>query len=198
MAAITCIFLLLSLVGFSIADEAPGYTLYMQGGESSIREDTNGVMLITIQDLIPYIFLESEKKKLLAPVGYVSSFQLPMNAALVFSGTDGESVSLVQISNFSLSDENNVLTLQIVPLAFYDGDELDAYEGDSIHIQDVDYENCLSVGIIIEASLTVPENRIDNPIESETPNKCVMFCEAYRAKTSVVLDCEHECRACRC
>jgi len=158
ITGVSCLILLLSLAGFCIADEAPGYTLYIQGGEFSIIKDADGVILMTIQEVIPYVLLDLEKAKELLPVSDASIFSLPLNAALIFSGTDGNSVSLVQISNLTLSDENNTLTLQIKPLEFYEGEMLKAYATDAIDIANLDKEMKKTIGIYLEGSLPTREN----------------------------------------
>jgi hypothetical protein len=162
LAGFTCFFLLLSLTGLCVAEEAPEYTLYIQGGESSIAEDADGGMQITIQDVVPYIFSGNGNKSLLLPVRQISLYSFPMNAALVFSGPDGESVSLVQISHLSLSDTNKELTLQIAPLEFYEGEMLKEYAKNAIPITSVDEEMMKTVGVYLEGSFDAPDN-VDCP-----------------------------------
>jgi len=158
IAGVTCLFLLFSLAGFCFAEEAPEHSLYIQGGEYNITEDADGVILIAIQDVVPYFFTEFEKAKQLLPVSQIPLYSLPINAALVFSGTDGDSISLVQISNLTLSDENKVLTVQIKPLEFYEGEMLKAYVKDAIDIGTLSNGKFIQVGVIIETNLIQPDN----------------------------------------
>jgi len=151
---------LLSLAGFCVADEAPGYTLYIQGGESSITEDTDGMITIKIQGIVPYFHLEFEKEKQLLPIGDISRYSLPVNAAIVSYGSDGDTTSLVQISNLSLSDENRVLTIQMKLLEFYDGDVLKDYAKDSKNLDITENEPNFEIGIIIEGASVTPENAL--------------------------------------
>lgn len=162
LAGFTCFFLLLSLTGFCVAEKAPEYSIYLQGGESSRTEDADGGIQITIQDIVPYIFSANVNKSLLLPVRQVSLYSFPMNAALVFSGTDEESVSFVQISNLSLSDGNKELTLQIASLEFYDGVMLKEFAKNAIPIDTVEKEKMKSVGIYLEGSFDAPDN-VDCP-----------------------------------
>ena len=81
-----------------------------------------------------------------------------MNAALVFSGPDEESISLVQISNLSLSDGNKELTLQIAPLEFYEGEMLKEFAKNAIPIDTVEKEKMKSVGVYLEGSFDAPDN----------------------------------------
>lgn len=58
------------------------------------------------------------------PVQVHIGFSYPMNAAVVFSGFDGESVSLIKVINLTFSDGNKSVTLQAQPLGFYEADIL--------------------------------------------------------------------------
>ena len=180
MGGLLCLFLLVSLAGFCIADEAPGYSVYIQGGESSMTEDADGLMLVTIQDVVPYICLEFEKGDRLLPISDVTIFQFPLNAALAFSGTDGDSVSLIQISNLSLSDDNKELTLQINPLEFYEGEMLKGYAHDAIAIEKISTETQKSIGVYLEVPAQTPSNiRVGCYYESNCIYKCVGYIGYY-------------------
>ncbi len=81
----TCVFLRLSLAGFCVAEEAPKYSLYIQSGESSITEDSDGLIQITIQDVVTYIFSANGNKSPLLPIRSVSLYSFHMDVALVYS-----------------------------------------------------------------------------------------------------------------
>lgn len=180
MGGLFCLLLLVSLAGFCIADEAPGYSVYIQGGELSMTEDADGLMLVTIQDVVPYICLEFEKGDRLLPISDVTIFQFPLNAALVFSGTDGDSISLIQISNLSLSDDNKDLTLQINPLEFYEGEMLKGYAHDAIAIEKINTETHKSIGVYMEVPAQTPSNiRVGCYYESNCIYKCVGYIGYY-------------------
>ena len=187
IAGIICVFLLLSLAGFSIADEAPGYTLYLQGGDSFITSDTDGVKVISIQDVVPYICVEFEKTKQLLPVDDAPIFPFPMNAVLVFSGTDGDSFSLVQVSNLSLSDENKVLTLQIKPRDFYEGELLKAIAKGAVPIDTVDQEKKDITSVYLEVASIAPEN------SSEECRECLAWCSSFE---NPKVHCAYYCGGC--
>ena len=105
------VFILVSLAGFCIADESPRYILYVQGGESSIIHGSEGITDIIVKDIIPYAHFSDGKESLFIPDTLVQSITGPVNAAVVFSGAGDESVSLISISNLSLSHETKVLTM---------------------------------------------------------------------------------------
>lgn len=122
-----CSFLLISLAGFCVADEAPSFLVYVQGGECSITDGTDGVYEITVKDIIPYYHLTDEKKSSLVPIEALSNLTIPMSAALVLTSVDNETTVMVQVVNMSLSDENKVLILQADPLEFYEGERLTSF-----------------------------------------------------------------------
>ena len=187
IAGVTCLFLLFSLAGFCVADGVPGYTLYIQGGESLITKDTDGVMLITIQDVVPYIFADFENRNQLLPVSEDSIFSFPMNAVLVFSGTDGDSASFVQVSNLSVSDENNALTLQIKPREFYEGEILKAFAKGAEPIETVDKEKKGTTSVYLEVASITPEN------SSDECRECLAWCSSFQ---NAKVQCAYYCGGC--
>jgi len=126
-SGVICSLLLVALVGLCIADEAPSYLVYVQGGESSITNGSDGATVITVKDIVPYLHIGDKEKSGLIPVERLANLMNPMSAALVFSGVDNETTFMVQVSNLSLSDGNTVLTLQVEPLPYYDGDRLASF-----------------------------------------------------------------------
>lgn len=115
---------LLILPGFCVAEEVPGLVAYVQGGNASIKEDPDGSLVLTVHDIIPYFYLKSEKNSYLIPLDGLSGFSYPLNAAVLFSGSDADSGAFVIISNLSLSDENTLLTAHVSPNEFYEGEAL--------------------------------------------------------------------------
>lgn len=106
---------------------SPGYAVYVQGGENSITEETDGMMVLTVRDLLPYVYVSDNEKSVLSPVEDLSGYACPLNAVLVFSGSDGDSVSFVEVSNLSLSEGGRSLTLEVTPLQLYKGDILKSF-----------------------------------------------------------------------
>ena len=122
------VLLLVSLVGISLADESPSYIAYVQGGQSSITNSTNGSFVLTVKDLIPYFHLSYGKTGRLIPVEQLINLTYPMNAALVFSGADNETIFMVEVVKV-VPDANNVLTIQVKPLQYYEGEHLTSFNG---------------------------------------------------------------------
>lgn len=118
------LFLLLILPVFCVADGGPGFVAYVQGGNTSIMEDRDGRLVLTVHDIIPFFFLTSEKKSVLIPIEGLSGLSYPLNAAVQFSGSDTDSEGFVVISNLSLAGENTILTAHVTPHEFYEGDVL--------------------------------------------------------------------------
>ncbi|MFH0966216.1 MAG: hypothetical protein V1862_00825 [Methanobacteriota archaeon] len=116
--------LLVSLAGICVADNAPGYLVYIQGGESSIMNGSDGAYVITVKDIVPYFHTTNGVINSLIPVERLNNPTSPLNAALVFSDKGNESTVMVRVTNISLSDGNKVLTLQADPLEYYDGELL--------------------------------------------------------------------------
>lgn len=150
--------LLVSFGGFCVAEESPGYVVYVQGGEVSITNGTSGNMVVAIQDIIPYCHVQDSGKSYLVPVAGLTNSSLPLNAALVFYRVDGESTSLVRISNLSLSDENKVLTLQVTPLAYYEGSALKTFGTDKNELTGDMAGNNSRTGVYLEMTTSPSTN----------------------------------------
>lgn len=125
----TFLLLLVSFTGICVADEAPSYVAYIQGGESSITNGSDGTFAITVKDIVPYFHIAGGEKSRLIPVELLTNMTYPMNAALVLSGADNETTVMVQVANVSLTDRNNILTLQADPLEYYEGERLKSFNG---------------------------------------------------------------------
>ena len=144
-----------------MADEAPSYVAYIQGGESSITNgSSDGAYVITVKDIIPYLYLADGNISYLIPVEKLTNGTYPMNAAVVFSGTDDDTVSMGEVSNLSLSDGNSVLTLQVNPQKNYDGEVLKSFTYENIEVDLVKENTIKRTGIYLEMKLEVPENLI--------------------------------------
>ena len=153
------LFLLVSLAGVCIAEDIPGSVVYLQGGESSITNGSDGMPVVTVQDLVQYVHVTDGKKSILIPVQQLTNMTAPMNAALVLSGEDKESTFVVEVSNLSLSDGNNTLTLQVNPLEFYEGSVLKSFSNVSHDWTAEKQERYPQSGIYLEWSIPVPKNK---------------------------------------
>lgn len=121
--------MLVSFFGICTAAESPTdqpyQVVYIQGGESSITNVSGGMMDIKINDIVPFFHITQGAKESMIKIGTVTkAISFPMNAAVVFSDSANQTVSMVMVSNISLSDDDTVLTLRVTPLKFYEGDVL--------------------------------------------------------------------------
>ena len=141
-----------------MADEVPSYLGYVQGGESTITDGTNGTSVITVNDLIPYFHLADGNKSSLIPVERLTNMTNPMNAAMVFSGAENETTFMVEVSNLSLSDGNKVLTLHVKPLEFHEGELLKSFTSKKNELNTIKTGKSGNVGIYIEITSVIPSN----------------------------------------
>ena len=88
-------------VGLCTAAENTDYITYFQGGVSSLAAGTNGTMVLTIADVVPFYDMDVADRTILMPLATDSAYQLPLNAALVLNGADGETMFLVKIKTWS-------------------------------------------------------------------------------------------------
>lgn len=118
--------LFLSLTAISTADTIPAEIAYVQGNHYEMSNGTDGMSELIITDIIPYFDITNGNSNKLIPVKNLSDIITPVNAALVLSDSGNETVSLVTVSNITLSD-NMDMVLQIKPLEFYDGEILKSF-----------------------------------------------------------------------
>lgn len=178
------ILILISLTVLCTADQSPTYVAHIQGGESTITHVSNG-MVITVKDIDPNVTITSGSQSNLTMIDHLTNITYPLHAAVVFSGNDNESTSMVTVSNLSLSDGNKVLTLQVNPLKYYDGEELKSFANESVDIFTNNVSKNNSTGVFMEVIGTPPTNW-DNPCEL-----CAFRC--YTLGYPYDGDQEHQC-----
>ncbi len=184
------------MTGFCIAAESPGYVVYVQGGDTTITNGSDGMMELTVKDIIPYLSLANDEKRLLLPIDRLTNETYPVNAALLFSSGDAERGEIVEVSNLSLSDEFQTLTLQVKPLDFYEGNELKSFatsknqESQGTIEGETNYEG---VGIYLEISGPIPENTYPNPLNcierclAEKFGRTYDYCESVCKKLPILI-----------
>ena len=165
-----CSLLLISGFGVCLAEEAPSNIGYVQAGESTITNGSDGMMVLTAKDIVPYFHFALGDKSQLIPIERLSGLTYPLNGALVFSGADNESVSLAEISSLSFSDGNRTLTLRAKPLKFYDGDVLKSFAGVRSGLNTGETGEFLTTGIYLEIIGSAPENGLISLCEFEPWN----------------------------
>lgn len=153
-----CSLLLVSLVGICMATDLPSYAAYVQGGQSTITNGSDGMTVITVKDIIPYFHITDGNQSNLMPVEILPRYHSPLNTAIKFSGVDNESVSLISVSNLSYSDENKTLTLQVKPLEFYEGPVLKTFANEKTELATDMADGLNSTGIYIEMIALTPTN----------------------------------------
>jgi hypothetical protein len=158
----TCILLLLLLIGVCMAEEIPSSLIFVQGGESVITEGTDGLYLITVQDIIPYLHIKTGERSSLMPFEILTTLDEPLNVALVFSGADTQSTSMVEVSNLSLSNDTTGLTLTVKPLEFYDGQLLTFFESEKNEGNTIFKGQHDETRIYIEEMINPPDNVPDS------------------------------------
>jgi len=143
------------------AEENTDFITYFQGGVSSLAEGTNGTMVLTIADVIPYYDMEVANRTILMPLTTDSAYQLPLNAALALNGADGEAVYLVKIKTWSFDSEKKALSLDVEPVEFYEGSVLKKFTTvkQELSVEKVGKE--LSTGLYLEVIEQPPANEHD-------------------------------------
>lgn len=173
----------LSLVGTCCATDSPRFLATLTGGESTIVNDTNETMIITVQNPDPYANITKEDNTTQISVDLLQYSVLPINAVTVFSGPETKTVSTVKIENISISNNAEILTLKVKPLQFYDGELLSSYAKDTVNLQELEKKSFNSTGLYLEMVKNVPENwqKPENSCD-----RCKIDCHGSRS-------CELEC-----
>ncbi|KAF5068017.1 hypothetical protein DSECCO2_247660 [anaerobic digester metagenome] len=151
---------LLSLAGICSAVESYNYLAILSGGESSIVNDTDDMMIITIHNPDPYLNITNNTSTIQSPVDSLLNASLPMNAVAIFSGSDTDTASTVIIENLSISDDKADLTLQVRPLDYYDGEVLTPFIQSIVDLHQLDGITFNETRLYLEMLMNAPENFI--------------------------------------
>jgi hypothetical protein len=151
------------VVGSCLAEETPGYLMYVQGGSSTLTEGTTGNLTLTTNDVIPYYEIQVADRTILLPMEGVSSYDLPLNTALVLNSADGELVYLVKTRSWLFDAEKKTLTLEIQPLEFYEGERLKRFTETGQNLSAEKGGKELSTGLYFEITGENPDNEIWPP-----------------------------------
>jgi hypothetical protein len=153
--------MLVSIAGLCLAAESPAYITYIQGSESIISEGSDGMINISVNNVIPYFSIDTGEKSSLIPVRRLSSLTYPLIGAVVFSDPENESTSMVKVSNLSLSEGNKVLTLEVIPLKYYDGGKLQSLADKQTELATGKIEECKKTQIFFETNVPLASNNLD-------------------------------------
>ncbi len=188
---ITLLISLLLLTGLSSAAESYDYLAFLQGKESTIMNDTDDMMIITIHNPDPYLNITNNTSTTQSPVDSLMNASLPMNAALIFSAPDTEMTSIIGIENLSISDDKESLTLQVRPLDFYEGEVLAPYTQGTVNIHELDKKTFNEIRLYLEMMMNAPENSYPRNSACERCNRkcyvnyqynldqCLAECDAF-------------------
>ncbi len=188
---ITLLISLLLLTGLSSAAESYDYLAFLQGKESTIMNDTDDMMIITIHNPDPYLNITNNTSTTQSPVDSLMNASLTMNAALIFSAPDTEMTSIIGIENLSISDDKESLTLQVRPLDFYEGEVLAPYTQGTVNIHELDKKTFNEIRLYLEMMMNAPENSYPRNSACERCNRkcyvnyqynldqCLAECDAF-------------------
>ncbi len=157
-SGVIIIFMMISLVGISNAVESPSYVIYMQGGESRITNGSDGMMEIAISDIAKNATITDGNTSKSIPIERLANITFPVDAAVVYPGTGNESISMIQISQMSLSSDGKDLTLEVSPLRFYDGEGLKSYAENQTELFSSTDGNLTTTEVYLETSVNPAEN----------------------------------------
>lgn len=171
--------ILISIIGIVIGAESPGYTVYVQGEQSTIESTTDGLYEITIQEIIPFSSIKDGDEYFLVPIKHLANESYPMNAVLILAGSEIDVTSLIEISNLSIDSELNTITFEAHPLEFYSGELLNPYFDELGDLElAIEKKTDLSA-LYLEINNQVAENAWSPPFQCcfEGPNgQCYMKC----------------------
>jgi hypothetical protein len=155
---IITVFVICSCIGMSAAEEIPGYVLFLQGAGSSITGGEDGASILTISGMIPYGVLLTEQNTI-APVDFfILYMNKTMNAAIVLSGSGGETTSFVTIEDASYSNKSGVLTLSVQPVESYEGSGLKKFDRNTKDLASALENNSSLTRVYLEFDVIVPAN----------------------------------------
>jgi hypothetical protein len=157
---ILCLLVLVFCSEFCSAAESPSAVIYIQGSESTITNGSNG-MMITVKDVVPYFHITDGVESKLVPVESLTDISYPLNAVVTLFNAENKRKSIIQVSNLSLSDENKVLTLNVNPLEFYDGEMLKSLVNGQTPLSDDNIGECNRADIYLEAVWEAPSNALN-------------------------------------
>jgi hypothetical protein len=126
-------------------------------GESTITNGSGGMELITVKDIVPYLHIADGNWSSLVSIKQLSNITYPLNAAVIFSDTNGEDSFIVKILNLSLSDEKKVISLQVGPENYYEGEVLKSFSK-NLGLNKHNTSKFNNTNIYLELNGNIPQN----------------------------------------
>ncbi|PWR69514.1 hypothetical protein ACKUB1_13425 [Methanospirillum stamsii] len=159
-SGVLSLILLFFLTGMGMALELPADIFYIQGGASTITEESTGTYEVIVQDIVPYLHItdRSQGTSSLTNIEKLETLPYSMNGVLMFSGEDNESSLMAEVSNVSVSDGNKTLKFLAKPLDFYDGDVLKPFAHDTDAFIIDEAVKSRIIGIYLEIFNHPPQN----------------------------------------
>jgi len=154
-----CVLILITLSDICGVSETPFTISYIQGGDSVITDGTDGMMEITVNNGVPNYYFTKEDHNVLLPINGFTKFPCPFYAAIIFSGNDNITISLIKVSNLSLSDDNKILTMAVTPLIYNDeGEGFSSFADKDVELSVRSSEGSKLTQIYVETRLNQSEN----------------------------------------
>jgi hypothetical protein len=92
--------------------------MYIQGGSSTLSDESKGTMTLTMNEVIPYLVLGDTNRINRMPMEETPPYELPLDAALVLNGEEGESVYPIKTESWSFDAEKMDLRSGLNHLSF--------------------------------------------------------------------------------
>lgn len=115
-------FFLFCLTEMCKAEKVHPIKIFVEGGESSIINESEAMIKITFHDIIPYFQISDGNISELLPIKNLINFVDPMNSLYILADRENKNIFLVEISNISLSDGNDTLSFNAKPQKYFDGE----------------------------------------------------------------------------
>ncbi len=148
--------------GECFAEETAGYIVLLQGENSTHVESTNGSTL-TIEGMNPFAAYIGTKGYLGSVKDAIKIMDKSLDAAVVITGDNGQSTSLVTVSHPVYSEDDRKLTLETKPLEFYEGTLLKHFADEATNQTVKDPDVIKLTRVYVEIHENPPENGIDSP-----------------------------------
>lgn len=143
-----------------MAEESPMYVINIQGEKSSFINGTDGVFEIQGMDLVPEIAITDENQTRPMSAENLTNLTYPLIAAVVYSGSDNESTSLIEVSNLSFSAGYTNITLQGANLQYYDGVKLKEFAQNATPLDGTIVQNATHFSVYLEFPEGIKENML--------------------------------------
>ncbi len=108
------------------------------------------MMVISIENYAPYYNITEGNTTYSVPLEHLTTISWPLHAAILFTNDENKTVSLVTVANLSVSEEENILTLQVAPLPFYDGELLTTLAEEFVELDSMQGETFSNTGVYLE------------------------------------------------